>query len=581
MSSPSKEHRFTLSDYDYLVDAVASKPDNMSTSPTSPDARSPTSPTTSPTSSTGRAFRALPNIPRVTSPGAPGMENILGPGPAPIPASPEQPPSRTSSSSPSPTSVGLTYPPRTYTSQFTGARPAHGPTSPSSSRPPFDTNDSSGSVHYQPGYQPSRQPSSSAPSYPSRQPSNASFSNAASGPSRQPSRHPMEPRIPSSDGLSPLPPDGRLSIVSEPPDEKEEKAVAPTLNTYAPPQPANKWLDRLWPNNAAIRALIIVTFLEAVIDIAIQANLLWRYDQEISDDSGWANGRRLRIFLVVFIIAHIIQMTLTLWAVFYRNTIQIVGLAIFNCLLLIYAAIQVGEIAEVLGEKTDGNAHTDNKIFSLPTKILSGLVIAVIAAAEIAIVILAWFIWKEFGWRIYRFLGADLRIRRYYRQYQIFECILCFTFFFFLGFGVQFIFMVLRGDDPEKYITIIMLPLSLVWLALGAVAGRWELAWLMALFLVGMHGGMAYFIFKMVRIWTRPIEYEGVQKSLTIFSVLALAMIVLCIVFGIIVWRNFGKGLKRATGWRRKGHRHTPSDEMGLGQTTEQNFKLQHRLTIE
>jgi hypothetical protein len=130
-------------------------------------------------------------------------------------------------------------------------------------------------------------------------------------------------------------------------------------------------------------------------------------------------------------------MTLTLWAVFYRNTIQIIGLAIFNCLLLIYAAIQVGEIAEVLGEKTDGNAHTDNKIFSLPTKILSGLVIAIIAVGEIAIVILAWFIWKEFGWRIYRFLGADLRIRRYYRQYQIFECILCFTFFFIVGFGVQ------------------------------------------------------------------------------------------------------------------------------------------------
>lgn len=144
--------------------------------------------------------------------------------------------------------------------------------------------------------------------------------------------------------------------------------------------------------------------------------------------------------------------------------------------------------------------------------------------------------------------------------------------------------MVLRGNDPEKYITIIMLPLSLVWLALGAVAGRWELPWLMGTFLVGMLGGMAYFIFKIVRIWTQPLAYEGVQKSLTIFSVLSLAMIVLCVAFGIVVWRNFGKGLKRATGWRRKGkgHRHTPSDEMGLGQQAEgQNFKLQHRLTIE
>lgn len=148
--------------------------------------------------------------------------------------------------------------------------------------------------------------------------------------------------------------------------------------------------------------------------------------------------------------------------------------------------------------------------------------------------------------------------------------------------------MVLRNNDPEKYVTIIMLPISLVWLAIGAIAGRWELPWLMGTFLAGLLGGVAYFTFKIVRIWTQPDFYDGVQKSLTIFSVLSLVMLVLCFTFAIVVWRNFGKGLKRATGWRmkRKGHRHTPSDEMGLGAPSVnegqgQNFKLQHRLTIE
>lgn len=138
-----------------------------------------------------------------------------------------------------------------------------------------------------------------------------------------------------------------------------------------------------------------------------------------------------------------------------------------------------------------------------------------------------------------------------------------------------------------------MLPLSLIWLALGAIAGRWELPWLMGTFLGGLLAGMAYFIFKIVRIWTDTSNtYEGVQKSLTIFSVLSLAMIILCFAFGIVVWRNFGKGLKRATGWRRrhtkqKGHQSRPSDEVGLGRETSaysdegQSYKLQHRLTIE
>lgn len=150
--------------------------------------------------------------------------------------------------------------------------------------------------------------------------------------------------------------------------------------------------------------------------------------------------------------------------------------------------------------------------------------------------------------------------------------------------------MVLRNDDPEKYITILMLPLSLIWLALGAIAGRWELPWLMGTFLAGLLGGVAYFVFKIVRIWTQTEGYEGVQKSLTIFSVLSLVMLVLCFSFGIVVWHNFGKGLKRAVGWRRRNraghHHHTPSDEMGLGAGAPpgdgaDNFKLQHRLTIE
>lgn len=122
----------------------------------------------------------------------------------------------------------------------------------------------------------------------------------------------MEPR----NGLSPLPANDRLSVVSDRSrfevDEKVDgvEKSAPVLNTsHYPPPPAttNKWVDGFWPNNLPCRLLIIVTLLEAVIDICIQANLLWRYDRELGDvdfiADKWANGRRLKYFLVVFIIA--------------------------------------------------------------------------------------------------------------------------------------------------------------------------------------------------------------------------------------------------------------------------------------
>lgn len=48
----------------------------------------------------------------------------------------------------------------------------------------------------------------------------------------------------------------------------------------------------------------------------------------------------------------------------------------------------------------------------------------------------------------------------------------------------------------------------------------------------------------MVRIWTQPEVYSMVQKSLSAFAVLSLIMIILTLVYGTLVWRNFGRGLR-------------------------------------
>jgi hypothetical protein len=41
------------------------------------------------------------------------------------------------------------------------------------------------------------------------------------------------------------------------------------------------------------------------------------------------------------------------------------------------------------------------------------------------------------SWKRYKFLGADLRIRKYYLRFQVFECICYFSAFFCAGFGIQ------------------------------------------------------------------------------------------------------------------------------------------------
>jgi hypothetical protein len=95
-----------------------------------------------------------------------------------------------------------------------------------------------------------------------------------------------------------------------------------------------------------------------------------------------------------------------------------------------------------------------------------------------------------FRWKIYKNLGADRNIKRYFLRYQIFETICRFSAFFFAGFGIQFIFLgmfrtgayltvVLQKTDAEYIITWVALPVSLILLLEGTIAARYENKWLM------------------------------------------------------------------------------------------------------
>ena len=135
-------------------------------------------------------------------------------------------------------------------------------------------------------------------------------------------------------------------------------------------------------------------------------------------------------------------------------------------------------------------------VSSIPIDVLTTIIPIVISVAEIAYIGLSWKIYHEFGWKVYKFLGADRRIKKMYAVYQIYECLVKFDVFFWAGFSVQFIWLVLQDTDWEYYVTCAALPLSLVLLVEGHLAARHENKWMMATFMMGCVGAMIYFIYK-------------------------------------------------------------------------------------
>lgn len=132
---------------------------------------------------------------------------------------------------------------------------------------------------------------------------------------------------------------------------------------------------------------------------------------------------------------------------------------------------------------------------------------------------------------------------------QIYIAILKFDFFFFLSFSVQFLVVVTNTPDAELALTVAALPITLAVLFLAAWWTRQESFAGMMFTIVLYLAAMAYFLFKLVRMYNlndpaRVADYLTARKGLTLFAVITVLMLVATI--GMAAWctSNFNKGLK-------------------------------------
>jgi len=287
----------------------------------------------------------------------------------------------------------------------------------------------------------------------------------------------------------------------------------------------------------ACRLYVLTVLIETTIDLAIEGELLLQINKNAKNaTSGDFAGRQMPVYLTIFALAHVFQFVMAVDAVYARNTLQFICLTIFNALFLAYAVIQIGEIRE-LNIRSTG---------TIPINVLTTIIPIVIAIAEVAYIALGWKIYDEFGWKVYKFLGADRRIKKMYASYQIYECLVKFDVFFWVGFSVQFIWLVLLVHDWEYYVTCAALPLSLVLLVEGHLAARHENKLMMYTFISGCGGAMLYFVYKLVKVlrFRNTQDFVLVWKTLTIFSVIAIILLAITFIYSIMVLQNFGRGLK-------------------------------------
>lgn len=261
-----------------------------------------------------------------------------------------------------------------------------------------------------------------------------------------------------------------------------------------------------------------------------------------------ARYMEMSIFLALFIFAGFYQVLVTVIAQHTKNMLLFSLLCLFYANMVIYTGIQYKEVSANL-----------NLVSSSAWRAAArGTNIAAIGVLAVTFVLQLFMIYfvlnRSVQWFKFKKIGASIAIKRMYTVFQIHRSLLIFDLFFFLGFTVQFIVVMVSDKTSKEFIlTCCMLPLTLVVIFLADFAATRELLWLSLFTLCCLCGGVVYVLFKTIRLFTKytsaydvalePGSYFPGRTSMVTFAVITLVFLFVTIAFEAwLVW-NYNNGL--------------------------------------
>ncbi|CAK7894050.1 hypothetical protein CAAN1_02S02014 [[Candida] anglica] len=358
---------------------------------------------------------------------------------------------------------------------------------------------------------------------------------------------------------------------------KQQELVTNFDSIYQPPQPSyqpygeatlqpinqsisnessigNGYIEsNLKTNNSAkyrkgSKTFLLISIVSAILVLLFEVYMYAVINIHKKDINSTERYTEMSIYLSLFIFASLYQVALTILGLREKNMLLLTSLCIFYCCMLVYTGIQFQEVHNNITEILEGKW----KVATAATNI------ATIAVLGFTLISQAWLIFfvlrKDVSWFQYKKIGGDIKIRRMYNIFQVHRSLLIFDFFFFIGFTVQFlVIMVADKHSVEFILTVCVLPITLIVLFLSDFATTRELLWVSLTSIALFSGGCAYVLFKMIRLYTKytsayneglvPGEYFPGRKSLITFGAITLALLICTIVIEAIMVCNYNKGL--------------------------------------
>lgn len=296
-----------------------------------------------------------------------------------------------------------------------------------------------------------------------------------------------------------------------------------------------------------LRAFLAVSVTSAFLTLALEAfmfGVINVHRLKFLDQSRYSE---VSIYLALFIFAAIYQTVVTVLGLRSKNLILLCMLCLFYACMVVYTGIQYSEIS-----KDIDLGRTTWNVAAKATNISTIGVLGLTFTLQLAIIVLI--LGKSVRWARFKKIGASHEILALYERFQIHRAVLIFDFFFFLGFTVQFIVIMVSDKTSVEFIlTCCMLPLTLVVLWCSDFAATRDALWLSCCTLLCFVGGCVYVLFKMIRLYTKYTSayrvtvvrgaYFPGRTSLVTFGVITLIFLFATIALEVLVMVGYGRGL--------------------------------------
>lgn len=170
----------------------------------------------------------------------------------------------------------------------------------------------------------------------------------------------------------------------------------------------------------------LVALVQAVICLGLEAFVFGEFETSLRGAARSANppvgatgALTIPTYLAIFIFGFLYQLVLVWDALRLKNTIQVIGICLYNMGMMIYAAVELDQVKEAVEELT---AVSPPYIDITTWRYLNPCLIAtpcVLALGTVLLSFIAWKLYDEFAWTIYKHISADLRLKKRYLTYQV------------------------------------------------------------------------------------------------------------------------------------------------------------------